>query len=129
MVIMNQQLKMNNTHNIQADRMRPIRGIKVRETAAEYVIALNVPGLRRDGFRVNLKAGDHVLTLEGERFARGSYEAFRHDFRLNNGVRRGAIRSEYDNGIWIIHVQKLCGLFAWLLSSVRRGKPSIAYPR
>lgn len=83
--------------------------VDIAETDNEYVVAVEVPGMKKDDIKVTLQ--DNVLTIKGERkkeseIHKGSYHrmercfgAFERSFTLPSTIRADKIQAKYEDGI------------------------------
>ena len=90
--------------------------VDIRETEKEYVVAAELPGIRREDVRVRLE--DNVLTVEGERRqekeTKGErmhriervYGSFQRRFTLPDDADAGNIHAESKDGVLTVHVAK-----------------------
>jgi HSP20 family protein len=85
----------------------------VYEEAGEFVITLDLPGIRRDALDVNLDEGR--LTIRGERAPREGVQPRRSErphgrfvrsFSLPDAVDRHAITADYKDGVLTLHLPK-----------------------
>ncbi len=90
--------------------------IEVRETADEYLVHAEMPGLDKKDFHLSIEG--NTLTLrgekkqehveEGEQFYRSerAYGSFTRTFTLTDDIDRDKIKAEYKNGVLTIHLPK-----------------------
>ncbi|MBC8423278.1 Hsp20/alpha crystallin family protein [bacterium] len=90
--------------------------VDIAETAAEYLIEVELPEVKKEDVRINLLEG--VLTIEGERrqdkdekdkkFHRieRSYGMFRRSFTMPNEVDANKVSAEYKDGMLTLHLPK-----------------------
>ena len=87
--------------------------LDVLETADEYVVLVDLPGVQVED--VTIELNDHVLTLSGVRVAAGagearvaerSYGAFARSLTLPKGVDGDRITAEHDAGVLAVHIPK-----------------------
>jgi HSP20 family protein len=85
----------------------------VYEDAGAYTVALDLPGIRRDGLDVSLDEGR--LTIRGERAAREGGDVrrgerphgrFARSFSLPDAVDRQAITADYKDGVLTLRLPK-----------------------
>jgi HSP20 family protein len=97
----------------EIERADWIPAADVHEEAGEFVITLDLPGIRRDGLDVNLDEGR--LTIRGERPAREGvhlrrserpHGRFVRSFSLPDAVDRHAITADYKDGVLTLHLPK-----------------------
>jgi HSP20 family protein len=91
----------------------------ISETAGEYLIKADLPGVKKEDVKVSL--GDGFITLSGERKeekqAKGEnqirverfYGQFSRTFSLPEDVDAGAVSAKDDNGTLTIHIPKKKG--------------------
>ena len=87
--------------------------VDISENEAEYVIAAELPGLKKEDVKVTMENG--MLTLMGERKEDASlryhrvercYGTFSRSFALPNDGDASKIRAEFKDGVLIIRVAK-----------------------
>jgi len=90
--------------------------VDIREEEHAFLIAAELPGLKRDQVKVSVQDG--VLTLSGERHAEKveedtrmhrverSYGSFLRRFSLPENVRPEAIAANFEDGILKVHLPK-----------------------
>ena len=121
------QDRMNRLFEEAADRRRPgaseeegeieradwIPAADVYEDEREYLLALDLPGINREGLDVSLDDGR--LVIRGERAAAEGLHARRTErpqgrfvrtFSLPDAVERGAISADYKDGVLLLHLPK-----------------------
>ena len=85
----------------------------VYEDEREYLLALDLPGIKRDGLDVGLDDGR--LVIRGERAAPAGLHARRAErpqgrfvrtFSLPDAVDRGRISADYKDGVLLLHLPK-----------------------
>jgi len=85
----------------------------IYEDEREYLLALDLPGIRREGLDVSLDEGR--LVIRGERAAAEGLRARRAErpqgrfvrtFSLPDAVDRGAIAADYKDGVLLLHLPK-----------------------
>jgi HSP20 family protein len=85
----------------------------VYEDEREYLLALDLPGIRRDALDVSLDDGR--LVVRGERAAADGLRArraerpqgrFVRSFSLPDAVERGQISADYKDGVLLLHLPK-----------------------
>lgn len=87
----------------------------VSETADNYQLILELPGMQQDNIRVNFE--DSVLSIEGQREldkhegqrvlrSESHYGKFSRSFRLNNRIAADGISAEYRHGLLTITLPK-----------------------
>ena len=91
--------------------------VDIKETEAEYLVNAELPGVKKEDFKISLDEG--VLTIEGERRQEKEikgerthrverfYGKFCRSFTLPEYADANAIRAEYLNGVLSVHVPKL----------------------
>jgi HSP20 family protein len=120
------QDRMNRLFEEAADRRPPARdeegeieradwlpAADVYEDEREYLLALDLPGIERDGLDVSLDDGR--LVIRGERKGAAGLHARRTErpqgrfvrtFSLPDAVERGAISADYKDGVLLLHLPK-----------------------
>lgn len=120
------QERMNRLFEEAADRRPPARedeaeieradwvpATDVYEDEREYLLALDLPGIERDGLDVSLDDGR--LVIRGERKSREGLNARRTErpqgrfvrtFSLPDAVDRGRIAADYKDGVLLLHLPK-----------------------
>ncbi len=97
----------------EIERADWIPAADVSEEAGEFVITLDLPGIRRDGLDVNLDEGR--LTIRGERPAQEGAQLRRSErphgrcartFSLPDVIDRHAITAEYPAGVLTLRLPK-----------------------
>jgi HSP20 family protein len=97
----------------EIERADWIPAADVYEDARAYTIALDLPGIRRDGLDVNLDGGR--LTIRGERAPREGVDVrraerphgrFVRSFSLPDAVDRHAITADYKDGVLALRLPK-----------------------
>ena len=97
----------------EIERADWIPAADVYEEAGEFIITLDLPGIRRDGLDVNLDEGR--LTIRGERPPREGVQPRRSErphgrfvrsFSLPDAVDRHAITADYKDGVLTLHLPK-----------------------
>jgi HSP20 family protein len=97
----------------EIERADWIPAADVYEDEREYLLALDLPGIRRDGLDVGLDEGR--LVIRGERAAAAGLHARRTErpqgrfvrtFSLPEVVDRGAITADYKDGVLLLHLPK-----------------------
>lgn len=85
----------------------------VYEDEREYTLALDLPGIDRDGLEVNLDDGRLVIRgtralAEGVRARRAERPQgrFVRSFSLPDAVERGSITADYKDGVLLLHLPK-----------------------
>lgn len=76
--------------------------VNIRMGDSEYVVAIDVDGLARDGCRAILK--NNTLILKGERWHERRYEAFQRKVRLHKNASTSSIKAQYHNGLLTIRI-------------------------
>lgn len=88
----------------------------IYEDEGEYLLALDLPGINREGLDVSLDEGR--LVIRGERAAAEGLRARRAErpqgrfvrtFSLPDAVDRGAITADYKDGVLVLHLPKRSG--------------------
>lgn len=120
------QDRMNRLFEEAADRRPPAReeegeieradwipAADVYEDEGEYLLALDLPGINREGLDVSLDEGR--LVIRGDRAAVEGLHARRAErpqgrfvrtFSLPEAVDRGAITADYKDGVLLLHLPK-----------------------
>ena len=120
------QDRMNRLFEEAADRRAPAReeegeieradwipAADVYEDEREYLLALDLPGIKRDGLDVSLDEGR--LVIRGERKGQEGLHARRTErpqgrfvrtFSLPDAVDRAAISADYKDGVLLLHLPK-----------------------
>ena len=97
----------------EIERADWIPAADVYEDEREYLLALDLPGIKRDGLDVSLDDGR--LVIRGERAAAEGLHARRAErpqgrfvrtFSLPDAVDRGAITADYKDGVLLLHLPK-----------------------
>jgi len=97
----------------EIERADWIPAADVYEDEREYLLALDLPGIKRDGLDVSLDEGK--LVIRGERAAAEGLHARRAErpqgrfvrtFSLPDAVDRGAITADYKDGVLLLHLPK-----------------------
>ena len=97
----------------EIERADWIPAADVYEEGGEFVITLDLPGIRRDGLDVNLD--ENRLTIRGERPGREGVQPRRSErphgrfvrsFSLPDAVDRHAITADYKDGVLTLHLPK-----------------------
>jgi HSP20 family protein len=97
----------------EIERADWIPAADVYEDEREYLLALDLPGIKRDGLDVSLDEGR--LVIRGERAAGVELHARRAErpqgrfvrtFSLPDAVDRGAITADYKDGVLLLHLPK-----------------------
>ena len=97
----------------EIERADWIPAADVYEDEREYLLALDLPGIRRDGLDVSLDEGR--LVIRGERAAAQGLHTRRAErpqgrfvrtFSLPDAVERGAISADYKDGVLLLHLPK-----------------------
>ena len=90
--------------------------VDIEETAEEFVIKADLPGMSQKDVKVNLM-GD-TLTIRGERKQETEsksggmhrseriYGAFERTFRLGTPVRNDKVKAQYKDGVLEVHIPK-----------------------
>ncbi len=103
------------TDDAEADIERAdwIPAADVYEDEREYLLALDLPGIERDGLDVSLDDGRLVIRgerkgLEGvtARRAERPQGRFVRTFSLPDAVERGRITADYKDGVLLLHLPK-----------------------
>ena len=88
----------------------------IGETEKEYVIRAELPGIKKEDIKINLSDG--LIAIEGERkqqkedknekFHRVErfYGSFARRFTLPEHIKADAVRSEYKDGVLVVHIPK-----------------------
>ncbi len=88
----------------------------ILERANDYLIQVEVPGIRKEDVKVEYK--DHLLTISGEKkleedkegekfFCRERhYGAFSRTFRLGDEIDSNKINAKHENGVLQVHLPK-----------------------
>lgn len=88
----------------------------IQETDKEYVIGLNLPGIRKEDVKVEVK--DDILTVSGERKTdkeekgknwlrrESSYGSFLRSFTLPEGLHSEDIKANYKDGVLTLSMRK-----------------------
>jgi len=89
---------------------------EIQENKEGYLIAFDVPGIKKDDLKIQLK--DNVLTLEGERhfeknstenqtqLSEKSYGRFQRSFTLPDSVITDKIEADHENGVLHVFIPK-----------------------
>jgi len=97
----------------EIERADWIPAADVYEDEREYLLALDLPGINRDGLEVSLDDGR--LVIRGERAAAENLRARRAErpqgrfvrtFSLPDAVDRAAITADYKDGVLLLHLPK-----------------------
>lgn len=97
----------------EIERADWIPAADVYEDEREYLLALDLPGIDRNGLDVNLDDGR--LVIRGERAAAAGLHARRTErpqgrfvrtFSLPDAVERGRITADYKDGVLLLHLPK-----------------------
>lgn len=97
----------------EIERADWIPAADIYEDEREYLLALDLPGIRRDGLDVALDEGR--LVIRGERAAVEGMRARRAErpqgrfvrtFSLPDAVDRAAITADYKDGVLLLHLPK-----------------------
>lgn len=97
----------------EIERADWIPAADVYEDEREYLLALDLPGINRDGLEVSLDDGR--LVIRGERAAAEGLHARRAErpqgrfvrtFSLPDAVDRGRIAADYKDGVLLLHLPK-----------------------
>lgn len=97
----------------EIERADWIPAADVSEEAGEFVITLDLPGIRRDGLDVNLDEGR--LTIRGERppqegtqlrRSERPHGRFARTFSLPDAIDRHAITADYKDGVLTLRLPK-----------------------
>jgi HSP20 family protein len=97
----------------EIERADWIPAADVYEDEREYLLALDLPGIKRDGLDVNLDDGR--LVIRGERAAAQGLHTRRAErpqgrfvrtFSLPDAVDRAAITADYKDGVLLLHLPK-----------------------
>jgi HSP20 family protein len=97
----------------EIERADWIPAADVYEDEREYLLALDLPGIRRDGLDVSLDEGR--LVIRGERAAAQGLHTRRAErpqgrfvrtFSLPDAVDRAAITADYKDGVLLLHLPK-----------------------
>ena len=97
----------------EIERADWIPAADVYEDEREYLLALDLPGIKRDGFDVSLDDGR--LVIRGERAPAEGLHARRAErpqgrfvrtFSLPDAVDRAAITADYKDGVLLLHLPK-----------------------
>ena len=97
----------------EIERADWIPAADVYEDEREYLLALDLPGIRRDGLDVSLDEGR--LVIRGERAPAAGLHTRRAErpqgrfvrtFSLPDAVERGAITADYKDGVLLLHLPK-----------------------
>jgi HSP20 family protein len=90
--------------------------VDIEEQEEEYLVSVDLPGLRREDVKVTVK--DNVLFISGERrqerteeqanyhLTERAYGCFRRAFTLPRTVDAGKIRANYTDGVLKVNVPK-----------------------
>lgn len=105
------------SESVNASRIRRFRpDVDIVETDNAYEIHLSVPGMEKDGFKIDLNDG--VLTITGERkliqekekreyhTVETQYGSFSRTFNLPDHVVTAKIQANYTEGILVITLPK-----------------------
>lgn len=88
----------------------------IRETEKDYIIDLNLPGIRKEDVKVEVK--DDVLTVSGEKKSEkeekgktwlrreSSYGSFLRSFTLPEGLHTEDIKANYKDGVLTLSMHK-----------------------
>jgi HSP20 family protein len=88
----------------------------ISENEKEYLIRASLPGVKKEDIKVHMQEG--MITLAGERrqeqedtnekFHRveSVYGSFSRSFGLPDNIRGDAVKSEYKDGVLIVHIPK-----------------------
>jgi len=98
----------------EIERADWIPAADVYEDEREYLLALDLPGIKRDGLDVSLD-DDGRLVIRGERAAAQGLHTRRAErpqgrfvrtFSLPDAVDRGRITADYKDGVLLLHLPK-----------------------
>jgi len=79
--------------------------VDILESADEYLVLADMPGLKTDAIVVKLER--ELLSVEGKSEIDGLQPIlYRRDFRVVNGLDPAAIRAEYKQGTLEVHLPK-----------------------
>jgi HSP20 family protein len=95
---------------------RWVPAMDLTETAGEYVLRADLPGMRRDQVEIEVK--DDVLTISGERRSEHenqgegfhrierSFGRFSRSLDLPKGVEAGAVKADFADGVLEVRIPK-----------------------
>lgn len=92
-----------------------VPAVNVHETENAYEMELNVPGRKKEDFKINLEDGLLTISFEkkeenttnGKTLRREfSYQSFKRSFNLDETVDADNIQAKYENGILILTLPK-----------------------
>ncbi|MEW5757472.1 MAG: Hsp20/alpha crystallin family protein [Pseudomonadota bacterium] len=90
--------------------------VDISETDKEYLIKVEVPGIKKDDVKVTVHAG--VLTIKGERKSEKEekgekfhrveryYGSFARSFTLPENVNENRVTAEHKDGVLTVHLEK-----------------------
>lgn len=108
------QLQQNNLRRAGApNRWQP--AVDIRESASQYEILLDLPGVKPDQVQVELE--DNLLKISGDklrpqtdnetwRYKERVTGSFARQFRLPEDANLNAINARFDNGVLVLGIQK-----------------------
>ena len=92
-----------------------VPAVNIAETENEFDVALAVPGLKKEDFKINLdknvltvSADKKVETVEGKKFSKReySYNSFTRSFTLPESADHSKIEADYTDGILTLIIAK-----------------------
>lgn len=104
------------TDAVSTRQNRFIPSIDVSETDKQFLVEVQLPGMKKEDINVNLENG--VLTVSGERNIRNEqnekkfhrvethYGSFSRSFQLPEGIKPDSVKAAYNDGILSITVDK-----------------------
>ncbi|MEQ8276043.1 MAG: Hsp20/alpha crystallin family protein [Deltaproteobacteria bacterium] len=75
------------------------------EGEAEYLLALDLPGVKKDAVDVQIEEGN--LSVQATRGENGSALRYRRTFRLGPTVDTSALEAKLEHGVLTVHIPKM----------------------
>lgn len=99
------------------DGVSLVPAVNIRETDAQFVVEMAVPGMKKEDFDVQIKDGMLLISSEHkeekeekkDNFTRKefNFSSFSRSFRLPENIRPEAIKATYKEGLLLIELPKL----------------------
>ncbi|MFM8449094.1 MAG: Hsp20/alpha crystallin family protein, partial [Haliscomenobacter sp.] len=99
------------------DGVSLVPAVNIRETDAQFVVEMAVPGMKKEDFDVQIKDGMLLISSEHkeekevkrDNFTRKefNFNSFSRSFRLPENIRPEAIKATYKEGLLLIELPKL----------------------